>query len=660
MDDSEMRKNHRKHDQEDHHQMMLKDFKKRFFVSLFLSIPILALSPLIQSFLGFSLSFAGSDIALLAFSSAIFFYGGYPFLKGMLREIQNHNPGMMTLIGMATSVSFFYSVAVLLGIQGRFFFWELATLIDVMLLGHWMEMRSVMRASRSIEKLAELLPSKAHQIKNGKTEDVPLSDIEEDDIVLVKPGEKIPADGHISNGTGHVDESMLTGESEPVKKEKGDKVVGGSVNGDSSIKVRIGSIGDETYISKMIELVKKTQKEKSKMQSLADKAAFILTIIGISAGIVTFSLWFLQTGVPFALERAITVMVITCPHALGLAIPLVLAVSTSIAASRGFLIRNRTPFENARNLDTIVFDKTGTLTMGSFKVSKINTLANYGKEELLRIAASVEKDSEHSIGAGIVSKAKEKKLDIPDAASVKAIRGRGIRGEVDGKDVIICGPGYLEELGIEIPQEEESGMTVVYIVINGEHEGSISLGDRIRKESYEAIKALKQKGIKCYMVTGDKNDVAKSVAEELGLDKYHAEVLPDEKVKIISGLQKEGKKVAMVGDGINDAPALAKSELGIAIGAGTDVAIESADIVLARSDPKDIPSIIGLSRKTYRKMLENIGWATGYNALAIPLAAGVLINQGIVLSPAVGALLMSASTIIVAINARLLKIRREN
>ncbi len=642
--------------QEGHHEVMLKDFRRRFLISLIFSIPVLTLSPFLQSFFGFSLSFPGSDIVILVLSFVIFFYGGFPFLKGMVDELKERNPGMMTLIGLATSVSFFYSVAVLMGVQGKFFFWELATLIDIMLLGHWVEVRSVMKAFRSVEKLAELLPSKAHKITDGRIKNIPLSDLKKKDIVLVKPGEKIPADGVISEGKTQVNESMLTGESEPITKEEGDNVVGGSVNGDTSIKVGIGSIGEETYLSKMIELVKETQKEKSKMQSFADRAAFILTIVGISAGMLTFFGWVLQADVPFALERAITVMVITCPHALGLAIPLVLAVSTSLAASNGFLIKNRIPFENARNVDIVVFDKTGTLTEGDFEVFKVSTSGDRDVDELLAIAASVERESEHSIGAGIVARAEEKRLDIPDSDSVEAIKGRGVKGMTGGSEVIICGPGYLREMGIEPPDEDSQGKTAIHVVIDGKYEGSILLGDRIREESYEAVKLLKKRGIECVMITGDKKEISRHVAIELGLDRFHAEVLPDGKVGIIKRYQEKAKKVAMVGDGINDAPALAGSDLGIAIGAGTDIAIESADIVLARSDPMDIPSIIKLSKKTYKKMLENIGWATGYNAIAIPLAAGVLFGQGMVLSPAMGALLMSASTVIVAINARLLKL----
>lgn len=642
-----------KHGHHNHHAHMMEDFKRKFFVSLILTIPVLALSPLIQSFFGFELVFAGSAYVLLLLSAVIYFYGGYPFLKGMYDELKKRNPGMMTLIGIATSVSFFYSAAVVLGIPGKFFFWELATLIVVMLFGHWMEMRSVLGASRSLEKLAELLPSVAHILRKGAIVDIPLSELKKGDRAVVKPGEKIPADAVVVEGETYVNEAMLTGESKPVPKKEGSAVIGGSINGESSITVEIKKTGEETYLSQIIELVRKTQQSKSRMQGLADRAAFWLTLIGIGAGTITLGFWASTQEFVFALERAVTVLVITCPHALGLAIPLVIAVSTSIAAGHGFLIRNRTQFENARRMDAVVFDKTGTLTEGKFEVSEVKTLDKEFKEiDILKLAASLESLSEHSIGASIVKRAK--KMKLAKVKSPKAIPGKGMEGVIGKDRITIASAAYAKELGVRVKAAEE-GKTTVYLIVNRKLAGSISLEDRIREESYEAVSKLRSMGIKCMMLTGDNREVAKAVAGKLELEEQFAEVLPEEKVGVIKRLQDEGLKVAMAGDGINDAPALVQSDLGIAIGAGTDVAVESADIVLVRNDPRDIPAIIGLSKATYGKMLQNLGWATGYNALAIPLAAGVLYSQGILLSPAIGALLMSASTVIVAVNARLLK-----
>jgi Cu2+-exporting ATPase len=645
----------KKHDHHDHHVHMVEDFKKRFFISLILTIPVLALSPLIQTFFGFELVFAGSAYVLLVLSVAIYFYGGYPFLKGMFEELGKRNPGMMTLIGIATTVSFFYSAAVVFGIPGKFFFWELATLIVVMLFGHWMEMRSVLGASRSVEKLAELLPSVAHVLRGDAIVDISLSELKKGDKAIVKPGEKIPSDAIVVEGKAWVNESMLTGESKPVSKKDGDNVIGGSINGESSITVEIEKTGEETYLSQIIELVRKTQASKSRMQGLADRAAFWLTLIGITAGAITFGFWISTQEVVFALERAVTVLVITCPHALGLAIPLVIAVSTSIAAAHGFLIRNRTQFEDARDVDAVVFDKTGTLTEGKFEVSEIVSFSKTFKEkDLLRFAASLESLSEHSIGASIVKRAKEKKLKLAKVKSPKAIPGKGMKGIIGKDRITIASAAYAKELGLEA-KAAGKGKTTVYLIVNKKLVGSISLEDRMRGESYEAVKKLRSMGIKCMMLTGDNKEVAKAVAEKLKLEGHFAEVLPEQKVGVIKELQDKGLRVAMVGDGINDAPALVQSDLGIAIGAGTDVAVESADIVLARNDPRDIPAILGLSKATYGKMLQNLGWATGYNLIAIPLAAGVLYSQGILLSPAIGALLMSASTVIVAINARMLK-----
>lgn len=648
---------HKEHNHHDHHMHMMEDFRKRFFICIILTLPILVLSPLIQSFFEFEFSFAYSDYVLFILSAAIYFYGGWPFLKGMFDELKNRNPGMMTLIGIATTVSFFYSAAVVLGfVSGKYFFWELATLIDVMLLGHWLEMRSVLGASRSLEKLAELLPSEVHVIRNGKTMDIPLSELKKGDKAIVKPGEKIPSDGIITEEKTSVNESMLTGESKPVAKKKGDEVIGGSINGDSSITIEIRKTGKETYLSSIIELVRKTQQSKSKMQGVADRAAFYLTIIGILAGAVTLFFWISAEDFNFALERSVTVLVITCPHALGLAIPLVIAVTTSIAAAHGFLIRNRTQFENARNMDAVVFDKTGTLTEGKFEVSEVKSFdKKYRQNDVLKLAASIESGSEHSIGISIVRHAKKKKLKFTKVASVKAIKGKGIEGKIGKKKILVVSGAYAKELGLK-HETVEKGKTTVFVFSGNKPVGSISLEDKIRKESFRAVESLKSQGIKCMMLTGDNEEVAKSVAGKLKLEKYFAEVLPEQKVDIIKKLQKEGMKVAMVGDGINDAPALTQADLGIAIGAGTDVAIESADIVLVKSNPRDIPSVIGLSKKTYRKMLQNLTWAAGYNVIAIPLAAGILFPQGILLTPAMGAILMSLSTVIVAVNAKFIKL----
>jgi Cu2+-exporting ATPase len=644
---------HAKHRHHDHHMHMMMDFKRRFFVSLVLTIPVIVLSPLIQSFLGFEFVFAGSEYVLLLFSTIIYVYGGNPFLKGMIKELRERNPGMMTLIGIATTVSFFYSAAVVLGVQGKFFFWELSTLIVVMLFGHWMEMRSVLGASRSIERLAELLPSVAHVLRKGSIVDVPLQELRRGDRAVVKPGERVPADAVVIEGQADVNESMLTGESRPVFKKKGDMVIGGSVNGESTITVEIRETGEGTYLSRIIELVRRTQASKSRMQSLADRAAFWLTLIGITAGAATLLFWISSQDFAFALERAVTVVVITCPHALGLAIPLVVAVSTSLAAMHGFLIRNRTQFENARSIDAAVFDKTGTLTEGRFEVSEVKSLdKRFRQKDVLLLAASLESLSEHSIGAGIVRKAG--KMKLRKVSKPKAIPGKGIEGRIGKDKAVVASAAYAKELGFKA-RAEAKGRTMVYLIVGKTLAGSVSLEDKVREESHEAVERLRSMGVECMMLTGDNREVAERVAEELGLEDFFAEVLPEAKVDVIKGLQNKGLKVAMVGDGINDAPALVQSDVGIAIGAGTDIAVESADIVLARNDPRDIPSVIGLSKATYGKMLQNLAWATGYNALAIPLAAGILYSQGILLSPAVGALLMSASTVIVAINARMLR-----
>jgi len=658
----EMKKAGKHHD---HHAMMLAEFKKRFGVSFIITIPILVLSPLIQEFLGFEkiVSFSGDLYILFGLSSIVFFYGGYPFLKGIYSELKSANPGMMTLIAIAITTSYVYSSAVVFGLSGKVFFWELATLIDVMLLGHWIEMKSVMGASKALEEMARLMPSEAHKLMpDGSIKDVPLSELMVDDSVLIKPGEKIPADGIVEIGETSVNEAMLTGESKPVYKIVGAKVIGGSINGEGSITVKVNKTGGDSFLSQVIKLVKEAQESKSRTQDLANRAAVWLTIIAIVGGAITFFIWLylMKEDFAFAIERTVTVMVITCPHALGLAVPLVVAVSTAISAKNGLLIRNRVAFEKARNIQAIIFDKTGTLTKGKFGVTdKIVFSISSDENEILRYAASVEAHSEHPIAKGILSSS----VDTFPVEEFRAIPGKGAQGRVNGRDVKVVSPGYLREQNILVKDERieklsSQGKTVVYVLIDGELKGAIALADIIRPESRKAISKLQEMGVRCMMLTGDNKQVAKWVADELGLDEYFAEVLPHEKAAKVKDIQKRGLIVAMTGDGVNDAPALAQADVGIAIGAGTDVAVETADIILVRSDPLDAVAIIGLARATYRKMVQNLAWATGYNAFAIPLAAGVLYKSGILLTPAMGAGLMAASTVVVAINARFLKIEK--
>jgi Cu2+-exporting ATPase len=568
---------------------------------------------------------------------------------------------MMTLIARAISVAYGYSTAVVFGLHGEVFFWELATLIDIMLLGHWIEMRSVMGASRALEKLVALLPTEAHRVaEDSSIEEVPVSEIVPGDRVLVKPGEKIPIDGVVTEGRTTVNEAALTGESKPVEKGEGDQVIGGAINGEAAITVEVEKTGGDTYLSQVVEMVRQAQESRSRTQDLANRAALWLTIVALTVGGTTLAVWLLLgQDFNFALTRMVTVMVITCPHALGLAIPLVVAVSTSLSASRGLLVRDRTAFERARDLDAIVFDKTGTLTQGSFGVTDILAAQGQGEEELLTLAAALESQSEHPIASGIVRAAEERGLKYPTPKEFRAIPGKGAEATVDGSSVKVVSPGYLRENGLQIDDQRPEawsgqGKTVVYVILDGTVTGAIALADIIRPESHEALEQLKKMGIKVMMLTGDAKAVASWVAGELELDEFFAEVLPDQKAAKIREVKARGLTVAMTGDGVNDAPALVEADVGIAIGAGTDVAVESADIVLVRSDPRDVTALIELARATYRKMIQNLWWATGYNIVAIPLAAGVLYSQGIVLSPAVGAVLMSLSTVIVAINARLL------
>ncbi len=656
--------NHKHHNHSEHHGHMIQDFKKRFWISLVISIPILLLSPMIQHFLGIkqALSFSGDIYVLFALSSFVYFYGGWPFLKGLIEELKKKQPGMMTLIALAISVAYFYSGAVVFGVKGEVFFWELATLIVIMLLGHWIEMKSVMGASKALEELAKLMPDEAHKIDDdGNVTDVPVSELKHEAKLLIKPGEKIPADGKIFEGKSSINEAMITGESKPVSKGEGDNVVGGSINGEGSIKIEVEKIGDETFLSQVVKMVKEAQESKSKTQNFANKAAFWLTIVAITSGALTMFVWLVFTGQSFnfALSRTVTVMVITCPHALGLAIPLVVAVSTALSAKSGLLIRNRNAFEEARNIQAIIFDKTGTLTKGEFGVTETFSFDDkYDGKEILKYAAAVESESEHPIAQGIVSSS-EDKYQVKDFNSIP---GKGAEGKVNGKDVKVVSPGYLEENKIKLQEKDKieklsaQGKTVVFVLFDNKLTGAIALGDIIRDESKEAIKKLKELGIKTMMLTGDNKQVAKWVADELGLDDFFAEVLPGKKAEKVKEVQNRGMIVAMTGDGVNDAPALAQADVGIAIGTGTDVAVETADIILVRSNPKDVVSLIKFSKATYSKMVQNLIWATGYNVIAIPLAAGVLFSVGIILSPALGAVLMSVSTIVVAINAKMLKV----
>ncbi|MDK2916235.1 MAG: P-type Cu2+ transporter [Euryarchaeota archaeon] len=646
----------------DSHSHALEDFRQRFIVSVILTIPILLLSEPVQELLGIAVRFPGSDYLLLALATAVYFYGGRPFLTGIVRELKARMPGMMTLIAVAITVAYVYSSAVVLGIvSGEGFFWELATLIDIMLLGHWVEMRSVLGASRALEELVRVMPSEAHLLRDGGTDDVPVDRLEPGDRVLVRPGEKVPVDGTVIEGVTSVNEAMLTGESRPVEKHPGDAVIGGSVNGEGSIVVEVEKTGAETYLAQVIDLVRKAQESRSQTQDLADRAAFVLVVIALFVGAATFSVWFaLGEGTGFAVERAATVMVIACPHALGLAVPLVIAVSTALAAQSGFLIRDRSAFERAKDLTAVVFDKTGTLTEGRFGVTDVLAFDGAAEEDVVGTAAAVEAHSEHPIARGIVRSAEERGISLLTVEGFRAIPGVGVEGTVGGRTVRVVGPGYLAERGIDVGDGriealQRQGKTVVFLLEDDRPMGALALADIIRPESGEAVRRLNEMGVRCMMLTGDSRDVAAWVAGELGLDEFFAGVLPHEKAEKIREMQRR-YRVAVVGDGINDAPALVEADVGIAIGAGTDVAMESADIVLVRSDPRDAAAIIKLARKTYRKMFENLLWATGYNAVAIPLAAGVLIGAGILLTPAVGAVLMSASTVIVAINARLLRV----
>ncbi len=644
----------------DHHKMIA-DFRLRFFICLGISIPIMILSPMLQKLVGINWQFPGSQYIAFALSSVVFFYGGVPFLKGFWNEIKTRTPGMMILIAVAISTAYIYSAATVFGLKGEDFFWELATLITIMLLGHWLEMKSIAGASRELELLVQLMPDQAHLVAGDKINDVKTDSLKEKDIILIKPGEKIAADGLIAEGESYLNESMLTGESVPVKKTTGQKVIAGSINGNGSIKVTVTHASKDSYLSKVIKLVDDAQKSKSKTQLLADRAALVLTIVALTLGFGTFAFWLIY-GEPlqFALERMVTVIVICCPHALGLAVPLVVAISTSLAAKNGLLIKNRTAFENSRKITTIIFDKTGTLTIGKFEVARIKSLqSGLDEKEIIRMASALEQNSEHPIATGILAKAKELAVTIPAVTNFKAITGKGIEAAVEGKNIKVVSPGYLKENNISLPENYagSNAETIVFIIVEGKVAGYISLGDKIRPESAEAIQTLHDNKIKSILLTGDNANVAKSVSHELKMDGYFAEVLPDQKLEKIKELQEKGEFVAMTGDGVNDAPALAQADIGITVGSGSDIAAETAGIILVNSNPKDIASLILFGKATYRKMIQNLIWATGYNVVAIPLAAGVLYKWGILLTPAVGAVLMTVSTIVVAINAKMLRVK---
>lgn len=649
------------HGKHNKHSGMIADFRKRFYTVLVLTIPIMLLSEMIQHWLNIHISFPGSKYILLALSSVVFFYGGWPFLKGLVDETKAKNPGMMFLIGFAITVAYGYSVAIVFGLQGMDFFWELATLILIMLLGHWIEMKSVAGASRELELLVQLMPSEAHKVNGQMTVDVKTDTLKEGDLILIKPGEKVAADGIIDDGETYLNESMLTGESKPVQRIKGEKVIAGSINGNGAIKVTVSHGAKDSYLSQVIKLVQDAQNSKSNTQLLADKAAKWLTVIAIAAGISTFLYWYLTgQSLAFAMERMVTVIVICCPHALGLAVPLVVAKSTALAAKSGLLIKNRTAFENARKITTIVFDKTGTLTVGKFQVVRyVSHSLNFTKEQVLQYAAALEQNSEHPIATGITAKAKELNMALPEVKGFEAITGKGITGIIDGKDIMVVSPGYLKEKFTFLTKDDtvKAEETLVFVLVDEDIAGSIALADEIRPESFDAIKTLRQNKIKTTLLTGDNAVVAKGVSERLGMDGFIAEVLPHQKLEKIKDLQSKGEFVAMTGDGVNDAPALAIADVGIAVGSGSDIAAETAGIVLVNSNPKDVVNLILFGKATYRKMIQNLIWATGYNIIALPLAAGVLYNQGVLLSPAAGAVLMTVSTVVVAINASMLKVR---
>ncbi len=640
-------------------------FLRKFWIVLILAVPILAYSELFDHVFGFRApDFPGNTLVILALGSIVFFYGGWIFLASSYRELKARLPGMMTLIALAITAAYSFSVFEVVRGQTDNLFWELATLIAVMLLGHWIEMRAVQGAQGALGELAKLLPDTAEVIRGNTSEIIPLGELKVGDVVLVKPGGKVPADGTIIDGRSELNESIISGESKPVFKEINDQVIAGSVNGDGALRIVVGRIGESTFLAGIMRLVADAQASKSRLQMLSDRAAFYLTVLAVGAGGTTFVIWLLaDAGIVFATERLVAVLVIACPHALGLAIPLVASISTTMAARNGLLVRQRLALEGARKINVVLFDKTGTLTRGEFGVDAIIANTGRNENEVLRLAASINNHSEHPLAKAMVDAAKKKNLDIREVKNFERIAGGGAKGLIDGVEVSLGNERLLEGKSIRTAPDYQSrseefsrqGKTIIHVIAGNELVGSIALVDVIREESRTAIAALKKLGVKVAMVTGDSEDVAKWVSDELGVDEYFAKVLPHEKSEKISMLQSKGDKVAMVGDGVNDAPALAAADLGIAIGAGTNVAIESAGIILVKSDPRDIPKIIKLSRLTYNKMIQNLFWAAGYNVIALPVAAGALASRGIVLQPAVAAIFMSLSTVIVAINAVMLR-----
>jgi P-type Cu2+ transporter len=654
---------HAGHDKHAGHSVEM--FRDKFWLSLVLTIPTVIWGHMLPRLTGWHApTFPGSEWIAPVLGTVVFFYGGRVFLQGAWRELQDRLPGMMTLISLAISVAFVFSVVVTLGYPGMPLWEELATLVTVMLLGHWIEMRSIFQAHGALQELAKLLPSTAVRLVDGREEEVSIDELADGDLVLIRPGASVPADGVVRSGSSAVNEAMITGESRPLRKREGDEVIAGTLNGEGSLRVEVTGTGEGTALAGIMRMVEQAQSSRSRAQALADRAAFWLTLVAVGAGVLTAAVWLLLgASASFTVERVVTVLVIACPHALGLAIPLVIAISTTLGARSGLLVRDRRGLEEARRLDAVVFDKTGTLTLGEHRVIEVRTAEGMDEDEALRLAAAVEHDSEHPLARAIVASAEERKLRIPPAEGFEATPGEGVRATVDGREYRMGGPNLLRKLGAEAPAELREaaedfagrGQSAIYL-LDGERTLAVfAIADAVRKESYEAVRRLHEAGIEVVMLTGDSRAVAEAVARELGIDTVFAEVLPQDKAKKIEELQAQGKRVAMVGDGVNDAPALVTADVGVAIGAGTSVAVEAGDIVLVRSDPRDVSRIVRLSRASYRKMVQNLWWAAGYNIVAIPLAAGVLAGYGILLHPAVGAVLMSASTVIVAINAQLLR-----
>ncbi|HEY3023144.1 MAG TPA: heavy metal translocating P-type ATPase [Actinomycetota bacterium] len=640
-------------------------FRIRFWVCLALTIPVLLYAEGLWRLFGLEApDLPGGGVVSFVLATAIYAYGGSVFIRSAGHELRARLPGMMTLVSVGISAAYLYSVATTFWVEGEGFYWELATLVDIMLLGHWIEMRAVGRAQGALSELAKLLPDTAERVADDRTEEVPVSAIEAGDVVFVRPGVRVPVDGEVIDGESEMNESMITGESRPVGKRPGNQVVAGTVNGSGALRIRVSRVGEETALAGIMRLVAEAQASKSRAQAIADRAAMVLTYVAIGAGLITMIAWLLaDRGADFVAERAVTVVVIACPHALGLAVPLVIAISTTLGARSGLLVRNRLALEVARDLELVVFDKTGTLTLGEIGVVGVAADGKASEDHVLAVAAGLEQGSEHPLGRAIVEEASSRGVKPSAVFDFEALKGRGVRAKVEGHEAYVGGPRLLETLRVRTdgPVAEQAkawsseGRTVVHVVEDDRVIGTIALADVIRPESREAVQRLKDMGVRVAMITGDSEDVASSVAQELGLDEYFAQVLPEHKAERVKEIQAKGLRVAMVGDGVNDAPALAQADVGIAIGAGTDVAIETADVVLVRSDPRDVTRVVGLSKASYRKMVQNLAWATGYNVVAIPLAAGALASLGILLAPAVGALLMSASTVVVALNAQMLR-----